>query len=79
MKAVTARVSSRYQIVIPKEVREALDIRPQDTLLFLIDGKTVHMRPRPDSFTQKLRGLHQHVWPDDLDRWLHKERATWEA
>jgi len=27
--------------VVPKFVREALDLRPQDTVLFLVDGDTV--------------------------------------
>jgi len=77
MKVFTARVSAKYQVVIPKAVREALQIQPQDNLLFLIDGDTVIIRPKPDSFTKALAGLHRHLWSDP-DTWLAEERALWE-
>ena len=37
--AVTVRVGERGQIVIPKGVRDLLDIHPGDTLLVLADVK----------------------------------------
>lgn len=77
MEAFTARVSAKYQVVIPKAVREALHIQPQDSLLFLVDGDTVVIRPKPDSFTKALAGLHQHLWPEPK-AWLAEERASWE-
>lgn len=78
MTVVSAKVSTRYQIVIPKEVRELLHIQPEDTVLFLIEGESVYLRPRPQSFTETLLGLHRHVWEDDPEAWLEKERAAWE-
>ena len=77
MTAITAQVSTKYQVVIPKEVRERLNIHPRDTLLFLIDGDTVILRPKPQSFTETLRGLHSHLWTDS-EAWLEQERASWE-
>jgi AbrB family looped-hinge helix DNA binding protein len=77
MEAFSARISAKYQVVIPKAVREALHIRPQDNLLFLVDGDTVIIRPQPDSFTGTLEGLHQHLWQDP-DTWLEEERSSWE-
>jgi AbrB family looped-hinge helix DNA binding protein len=74
---VSARLSTKYQLVLPKEVREALDLQPNDSVLFLIEGNSVYMRPRPQSFTHKLTGLHSHVW-NNSDDWLEKERSTWE-
>ncbi|MCX6031814.1 MAG: AbrB/MazE/SpoVT family DNA-binding domain-containing protein [Chloroflexi bacterium] len=76
MQAVVTQVSAKYQVVIPKIVRETLGLRPQDALLFIIDGETVIMRPRPTSLTKTLRGLHQELWPDP-DRWLEEERSSW--
>lgn len=78
MTVVAAKVSTRYQVVIPKEVRELLHIQPEDTVLFLIDGEQVYLRPRPRSFTEMLRGLHRQVWADDAAAWLEEERAAWE-
>ncbi len=77
MKAITAQISSKYQIVIPKEVRETLHLQPRDTILFLIDGDNVHFRPKPESFTDTLRGLHKHIW-SDTETWLEAERSSWE-
>lgn len=77
MQTVVVRMSAKYQIVIPRSVREALQLKPEDTLLFLIDGDTVILRPRPDDFTATLRGLHRELWSDP-DAWLEAERSTWE-
>jgi AbrB family looped-hinge helix DNA binding protein len=76
MQAVVVRMSTKYQVVIPKPVREALGLRPHDRLLFLVDGDTVVLRPRPASFARTLRGLHQELWPDP-DHWLEEERSSW--
>lgn len=77
MTAITAQVSTKYQVVIPKEVRELLNIQPRDTILFLIDGDTVTLQPKPQSFTDTLRGLHGHLWTDS-EAWLEQERSSWE-
>jgi AbrB family looped-hinge helix DNA binding protein len=78
IRTVVARVSSKYQVVIPKPVREILGIQPQDKLLFLLDGDTVVLRPQPTNFTEALQGLHKDIWPEDPDAWLEKERSEWE-
>jgi AbrB family looped-hinge helix DNA binding protein len=77
MQTIVARMSAKYQVVIPKAVREALRLQPRDRLLFLLDGDTVILRPQPDSFTEALQGLHSEIWPDP-DTWLEEERSTWE-
>ena len=76
METISARISSKYPVVLPKAVRDALRLRPQDQLMFLIDGNTVIIRPQPESFTEAMRGLHQGIWPDP-DIWLEEERQ-WE-
>ncbi len=78
MKTATAQVSSKYQMVIPREVRKALGIKPHDQVLFLIDGDRAYLRPRPKSFTEKLSGLHAHVWQQPTEQWLREERESWE-
>ena len=77
MKTLAARISTKYQVVIPKAVREALDLQPRERLLFLLDGDTVILRPEPASFTEAMRGLHGDLWPDP-DEWLEQERSSWE-
>lgn len=41
----TVTVSKDYRITIPKEVREALDIRPGDRLRFIVEGHAVRLVP----------------------------------
>jgi len=76
MRTATARLSTKYQLVIPKVVREALQLEPDSTLLFLIEGDRVIMRPQPASFADALRGLHKELWSKPQE-WLEKERAAW--
>jgi len=76
METISARISSRYQIVLPKAVRDALRLRPRDQLMFLIDGDTVVIRPQPERFTETMKGLHREIWPDP-DTWLEDLRP-WE-
>jgi AbrB family looped-hinge helix DNA binding protein len=76
MVTVTAQVGAKYQVVIPKEVRNVLAIQPGGRLLFLVDGDVVYVRPEPASYTETLRGLHGELWSDG-ESWLEQERATW--
>jgi AbrB family looped-hinge helix DNA binding protein len=77
MKVVPARLSSKYQLVIPKEIRQRLQLEPKTMVLFILEEDTVILRPKPDDFTEALCGLHAELWPDP-DGWLEEERATWE-
>ncbi len=77
MQVTATQVNAKYQVVIPKTVRERLGLRPQDALLFIIDGDTVSVRPRPVSLTTALRGLHADLWPDP-DGSLEAGRSAWE-
>jgi AbrB family looped-hinge helix DNA binding protein len=39
----TVKVSSKYQIVIPKQIREPLNIKPGDTFGLLTTGKSLSL------------------------------------
>lgn len=80
MKAVTARVSSRYQMVLPKDVRRVLGIQPGDVVLLIIEGDTVRLVPKPASYATYARGLGRQAWEalGGAETFLAEERATWE-
>lgn len=79
MAAIEVRLGAKNQVVIPKAVREALQVKEGDVLLLVVQGDEVILRPRPASFTDTLRGLHKDIWAgDDPDRWLAEERAAWD-
>ena len=74
-----AKLSSKCQVVIPKHIREVLEIGPGDELLMEVKGKTLVICPKPKSYTDYMMGLHKKVWENmDTDRYLKKERESWE-
>jgi len=74
-----AKVSSKYQIVIPKKVREALGLEPGDRLLIAAEGDKAVMRVRPKSYAEHMRGLHKEVWQGiDATEYVGEERKSWE-
>ncbi len=72
------KMSSKHQIVIPKEVRQALKLQPGDHLLCRIEGDEILLRPKPKSYAKFLRGLHKDVWKDvDAAEYIKQERKSW--
>ena len=47
MSIPTATLSSKYQISIPKEIRDSMDLKPGQKLAFLCIGKSVSLMPQP--------------------------------
>jgi AbrB family looped-hinge helix DNA binding protein len=53
-----ARVTSKGQITVPRDIRRALGVRPGDSLLFEKEGSTIRVRPkRTKSPFAKYRGI----------------------
>ena len=70
-----ATLSSKNQIVIPKEAREALGVKPGDKILIVNSGEGVLLLRRPKSFAKALRGLGKGLYPPG---YLEEERASWD-
>jgi AbrB family looped-hinge helix DNA binding protein len=70
-----ATLSSKNQIVVPREAREALGARPGDKLLVVVRGNTVVILQRPRSWSKALRGLTKKQYPED---YLDRERTRWD-
>jgi AbrB family looped-hinge helix DNA binding protein len=79
MRTASSRVNDKNQIALPREVREALGVKTGDEVLFIFHDGEMHLRLRPASFAQVLRGLHKNVWADtdDVEQWLMNERRWW--
>ena len=73
MSVVT--LSSKNQIVVPREARAALGVRPGDKLLVGVRGNTVVILPHPRSWTKALRGLAKKSYPEG---YLGEERDSWD-
>jgi AbrB family looped-hinge helix DNA binding protein len=58
-----ATLSSKNQIVVPKDAREALGIGAEDKLLIVVRENCLLVMPKPTSFAKALRGAARGVYP----------------
>jgi AbrB family looped-hinge helix DNA binding protein len=70
-----ATLSTKNQIVIPREAREALRVKPGDKLLVVVRGERVIVLERPKSPHSAIRGLARPAYPGS---YLKKERRSWD-
>jgi len=71
---VEAKLSSKNQIVIPREAREALKAKPGDFLVVVVRGDTVILLNKPKKYSKAIRGLARKQYPND---YVEKERESW--
>ncbi len=75
------KISDRYQIEIPLQVREALGLKPGDAFEIKAIDETVVMVPLPvgtSSHTDRLFGKHRTLWSgEDAVAYIRKERESW--
>ena len=75
---MAAKVSAKGQVVIPKQLREALGINPGDELLMVRSGDRIIVMKKPGSFVEALRGLGKEIWegvePIEYVREMRRDR-----
>ena len=79
MQLVT--VGTKYQIVIPKEVRKKVKgIKPGVKVGVIISGKnTVSVKTQPESWVERTRGIAKEAWKNiDTTKYLEDLRNEWE-
>ncbi len=68
------KLSSKNQIVIPKEARDSMHLKGGDELLVVVkDGITILM-PKPESYRRALSGLGKGLFGR---KYLRTERRSW--
>jgi AbrB family looped-hinge helix DNA binding protein len=75
----SVRLSKKGQLVIPKEMREALGVKEGDELLVTFDAGRVVLT-RPQEYARATRGLLKGTWgrsKRSVDRYLARERRSW--
>ena len=55
--STSVKMSSKHQIVVPREARDALGLRPGDRLLVTVAGSVIEMRAQPHDVVGELEGL----------------------
>lgn len=69
-----ATLSTKNQIVVPREAREALGVKPGDKLLVVVRGDSVIVLGKPAAHHAAIRGIAGDTFPK---RHLAKERESW--
>ena len=69
-----ATLSTKNQIVIPREARKALQVKPGDKLQVVVRGERVIVLEKPKSHHAAIRGLGRGVYSRTH---LKKERQSW--
>ena len=74
------KVSSKYQIVIPREVREKLNLKTGDKLIIKANDEKIIIYPQPKNYAKYSLGLGKEIWRDiDATEYVRKERETWKS
>ena len=68
------------QIVISKQIRKSLGLKPGDQLAAAVEGNKIVLRPKPKSPASRLRGIAKGTWGSKtkIDAYLDKLRDEWE-
>jgi len=75
---ITTKLGKKSQVVIPKEVRNAVGITEGDELIIDVVEDKIVIKQKPKSYSKKLKGLHKDVWKGiDPLKYVKKERESW--
>jgi AbrB family looped-hinge helix DNA binding protein len=79
MEAVL-KLNEKSQIVICKQIRRTLGLKPGDQLSAVVEGDKIVLRPEPKNLARRLRGIGKGTWGDrtKIDAYLDKLRNEWE-
>ena len=69
------KLSSKNQIVIPREIRNALRVQAGDQLLVVARGDTVILLRKPKKYSKAITGIGKELYPSD---YLERERESWQ-
>ena len=70
----TVRLSSKNQIVIPKEAREAMQVKANDKLLVVVKDNVTIILPKPKKYSEALAGIGKGIYKKGH---IKEERLSW--
>jgi len=62
MSVVLAKLNSRNQLVLSKEAREALGVKPGGRVVVIVEEQSVRFLPEPENWTDYIYGLGEDMW-----------------
>jgi AbrB family looped-hinge helix DNA binding protein len=80
MVLATAKLTEKFQITIPTEVRKRLHLQSGDLVYLALEGGQIVLRACPGSWTESSRGLGAEVWSAEggAEAAIERERESWE-
>ncbi len=69
-----AKLSSKNQIVVPRQAREALGVRAGDKLLVVTRGDSVILFRKPARYARVMRGIGAGLYPAN---YIKEQRGSW--
>lgn len=69
------KLSSKNQIVIPRDVRDALRVKAGDKMVIVTRGDTVIMLRKPKRYSKATAGMAKGIYPSD---YLRTEKESWQ-
>ena len=74
------KISSKYQIVIPREVRKKLNLKAGDKLIIKTNNEKIIIYTQPKNYTKYALGLGKEIWQDiEATEYIRKGRETWRS
>jgi AbrB family looped-hinge helix DNA binding protein len=70
-----ATLSCKNQIVIPREARQALNVKAGDKLMVVVRGDVVIVLQKPKSHQKAISGIARGRYTDG---YLRRERRSWD-
>lgn len=76
--AEKVKVGPKYQVVIPRSIREKVNIEPKREVLVEEVNGVIIIFPKPTSYTELMFGLGKDLWKGiDPKRYIKQERRNW--
>ena len=75
------KLNEKSQIVISKQMRQALGLKPGDQLAAVVEGDKIVLRLKPGNPAARLRGIGKGTWGNRtrIDAYLDKLRDEWQG
>lgn len=78
MEVSVSSITTKGQVTIPKEIREALGLREGDKVVFIIEGDRAMIRKVSGEKLSKILSR-QKPWPEDSLAFQKRLRREWES
>lgn len=74
------KVSTKYQVVIPKKIREKVKLKPGQVVRFYTTPGTIHLElPDDKKWPDDYIGSEKDIWGKiDIEKYLAEEDASWD-